>query len=60
MPNGISCAYFAARNHIYGQKEKNMFKEGIAGAQTARAIDTVAKTGFIKVNYIRIAPLYLK
>lgn len=48
MPNGISCAYFAARNHIYGQKEKNMFKEGIAGAQTARAIDTVAKTGFIK------------
>ena len=25
-----------------------MFKEGIAGAQTARAIDTVAKTGFIK------------
>ena len=48
MPNGISCAYFGARNHIYGQKEKNMFKEGIAGAQTARTIDTVAKTGVIK------------
>ena len=48
MPNGISCAYFAARNYIYGQKEHNMFKEGIAGAQTARTIDTVAKTGVIK------------
>ena len=48
MPNGISCAYFAARNHIYGQKEHNIFKEGIAGAQTARTIDTVAKTGIIK------------
>lgn len=51
MPNGISCAYFAARNHIYGQKEKNMFKEGIAGAQTARTIDTVAKTGVIKGSF---------
>lgn len=48
MPNGISCAYFAARNHIYGKKEHNLFKEGIAGAQTARTIDTVAKTGVIK------------
>lgn len=48
MPNGISCAYFAARNHIYGKKEQNVFKEGIAGAQTARTIDTVAKTGVIK------------
>lgn len=48
MPNGISCAYFAARNHLYGQKEHNIFKEGIAGAQTARTIDTITKTGVMK------------
>ena len=48
MPNGISCAYFAARNHIYGKQEDNPFKEGIAGIQTARTIDAVAKTGAIK------------
>jgi hypothetical protein len=41
MPNGISCAYFAARNHLYGQKEHNVFKEGIATAQTTRAVDSV-------------------
>ena len=48
MPNGISCAYFAARNHIYGKKEDNPFKEGIAGVQTARTIDAVAKCHAIK------------
>lgn len=47
MPNGISCAVFAARNHIYGKQEQNIFKEGIAHAQTARAIDSVTKTGAI-------------
>ena len=47
MPNGISCAYFAARNHIYGKKEDNPFKKGIAGIQTARTVDAVAKTGAI-------------
>ena len=44
MPNGISCAYFAARNYIYGTKEQNIFKEGIAGAQTVRTIDAVTNT----------------
>lgn len=48
MPNGISCAYFAARNHIYGKKEHNVFKEGIATAQTARTIDSVAQAGIVK------------
>ena len=48
MPNGISCAYFAARNHIYGKQEDNPFKEGIAGIQTARTIDAFTKTGVIK------------
>ncbi len=41
MPNGISCAYFAARNHIYGKSEGNVFKEGIAGIQTVRSVDAV-------------------
>lgn len=48
MPNGISCAYFAARNHIYGKQEDNPFKEGIAGIQTARTIDAFTKSGAIK------------
>lgn len=43
MPNGISCAYFAARNHIYGQKEDNPFKEGIAGVQATRTVDAVVQ-----------------
>lgn len=47
MPNGISCAYFAARNHIYGKKEDNPFKKGIAGIQTARTVDSVVKTGSV-------------
>ena len=48
MPNGISCAYFAARNHIYGKKEDNPFKKGIAGVQASRTVDAVTKTGLIK------------
>lgn len=44
MPNAVSCAYFAARNHIYGKSEKNVFKEGIAGAQSVRTFDTVANS----------------
>lgn len=41
MPNGVSCAYFAARNLVYGKKEQNLFKEGIAGAQTIRTVDAL-------------------
>ena len=48
MPNGISCAYFAVRNHLYGQKESNIFKEGIAAAQTTRTVDAVAQAGAAK------------
>ena len=44
MPNGVSCAYFAARNHIYGKNEGNMFKEGIAGIQTVRSVDAVTSS----------------
>lgn len=49
MPNGISCAFFAGKNIIYGKKENNIFKEGIGGAQTARTIDSAAQAGLIKV-----------
>lgn len=49
MPNGISCAYFAGKNLIYGKKEHNIFKEGIAGAQTVRTIDSAAASGVINV-----------
>ncbi len=48
MPNGVSCAFFAGKNLIYGQKEGNVFKEGIAAAQTARTVDSAAKAGVIK------------
>ena len=44
MPNGVSCAYFAVRNHVYGKAENNVFKKGIAGAQTLRTADAVANS----------------
>lgn len=53
MPNGISCAYFAGKNLIYGQKEKNVFKEGIAGIQTTRTIDSAAQSGVLKIPYAK-------
>ncbi len=48
MPNGVSCAFFAARNHIYGHSEHNVFKEGIAGCQTVRTIDSLTSTKTIQ------------
>lgn len=54
MPNGVSCAYFAARNHIYGHNEHNVFKEGIAGCQTVRTIDSLASTKTVQ-NAVPIA-----
>ncbi len=47
MPNGVSCAYFAVRNHLYGQKEENVFKEGIACAQTTRAASAAAESALL-------------
>ena len=41
MPNGVSCAYFAALNHENGLKHDNIFREGVAVAQTARTIDAI-------------------
>ena len=50
MPNGVSCAFFAARNHIYGHNEHNIFKEGIAGCQTIRTADAVTKAASATKN----------
>ena len=44
MPNGVSCAYFAARNFIYGEKEHNIFKKGIGVIQSTRTADAVSKS----------------
>ena len=44
MPNGVSCAYFAAKNLKVGIKEKNIFRDGIAGIQTARTADAAVKS----------------
>ena len=43
MPNGVSCAYFALKNYKIGKKDENLFRTGIAGAQTTRTIDCVTK-----------------
>lgn len=48
MPNGVSCAYFAARNFKYGKIEKNPFKEGIANIQTVRTADAFVHANFAK------------
>ncbi len=57
MANGISCAFFAGKNLIYGQKEKNLFKEGIGGIQTVRTVDSAAKSGLINIPH---APIFSK
>lgn len=44
MPNGISCAYFAVKNYSYGKQNNDLFRDGIAGAQTVRTVDTIAQT----------------
>ncbi len=44
MPNGVSCAYFAVKNYAYGKQNKDVFRDGIAGAQTARTVDTIVKS----------------
>lgn len=47
MPNGISCAFFAGRNLVYGTAENNVFKEGIGCAQTVRTADTIVQTASV-------------
>ena len=58
MPNGVSCAYFAARNFIYGSKEDNLFKEGIGAVQTARTFDAIANvSGSVLANAPKVTQL---
>ena len=47
MPNGVSCAFFAGRNLVYGKTENNIFKEGIGCAQTVRTADTVVHSASV-------------
>lgn len=47
MPNGVSCAYFAFLNHENGLKQDNVFREGVAVAQTTRTIDAIAASNTI-------------
>lgn len=47
MPNGVSCAFFAGRNFIYGKTENNVFKEGIGCAQTVRTADSVVHSASV-------------
>ncbi len=42
MPNGVSCAYFAAKNYMIGKKDDNVFRTGVAAAQTVRSLDYAA------------------
>ncbi|MCD7878539.1 MAG: hypothetical protein LUG16_01240 [Candidatus Gastranaerophilales bacterium] len=44
MPNGISCAFFAAKNGITGAKHQNIFQEGIACAQTTRTVNEAVQS----------------
>lgn len=60
MPNGISCAYFATRNFIYGTKENNLFKEGIGLAQTIRTADAAAKAAAQATKNVAKTPLFAK
>ena len=43
MPNGVSCAYFAVKNYSYGKQNNDIFRDVIAGAQTARTVDSIAQ-----------------
>ena len=47
MPNGVSCAFFAGRNLVYGKTENNIFKEGIGCAQTVRTADSVVHSASV-------------
>ena len=66
MPNGVSCAYFAALNHENGLKHDNIFREGVAVAQTARTIDaitasqTVACSPLLNGVFNPIKPIFSK
>ena len=48
MPNGVSCAYFAIKNHKVWETKHDPFREGIAGCQTVRTLDAVAASNTVQ------------
>ena len=59
MPNGVSCAYFAARNFVYGEKEHNVFKKGLGVVQSTRTADAVTKTVITKNPFINATKSFI-
>lgn len=55
MPNGISCACFAIRNHRTAQTTNNAFREGIAAIQTVRTVDAASKINAIQNSALKPA-----
>lgn len=56
MPNGVSYAYFAGRNLIYGKSEDNVFKEGIGCIQTVRTADAIAHSSLLNNTKVSVNP----
>lgn len=50
MPNGISCAFFAAKNFKIAKENHDIFRAGITGAQTIRTVDHASKASTIINN----------
>lgn len=59
MPNGVSCACFAIRNHKIAESTNNVFRRGIAGIQTVRTVDAAAKASVIQQSALKPALPYL-
>lgn len=53
MPNGISCACFAIRNHKAAETTNNAFREGIAAIQTVRTLDAAAQANVVQKSAIQ-------
>ena len=53
MPNGISCACFAIRNHKAAETTNNAFREGIAAIQTVRTLDAAAQASVVQKSAIQ-------
>lgn len=55
MPNGISCSFFAYKNYLIGKRDHNIFRTGIAGAQTIRSVNCAAKAAPVIDNSSKFA-----
>lgn len=59
MPNGVSCACFALRNHKIAENTNNVFRRGIADIQTVRTLDAIAQTDVIQKTALKPATTHL-